>query len=307
MRRFCILMLFLLTGCLMARGQESLQTAARGKLQAICEGQDGMQWAVTDAGEILRSADGVVWTVQDFNAEYAGYYPPMDFRAVAAGGGSVMVAGLDANGHLAVYTSSRGTVWSARSLEYSEAGERQVLDVTPSSLSYDSVRDSFFLCGSGGTHCRNDQIQGTDRPEDPFCGALEKLSDRRQSSGASCIQHKQNAADHPQRHDQRRDRFYRHSRKHRLGFGEQQRGAFFSLFPAVTCLHPISPFSNTDLQSKEKHILPHCRARRPRRAEYRFAGLVRDVGDAAASRIIAICRGGYYPPVNGWYYPLAGG
>ena len=151
MRRFCILMLFLLTGCLMARGQESLQTAARGKLQAICEGQDGMQWAVTDAGEILRSADGVVWTVQDFNAEYAGYYPPMDFRAVAAGGGSVMVAGLDANGHLAVYTSSRGTVWSARSLEYSEAGERQVLDVTPSSLSYDSVRDSFFLCGSGGT------------------------------------------------------------------------------------------------------------------------------------------------------------
>ena len=151
MRRFCILMLFLLTGCLMARGQESLQTAARGKLQAICEGQDGMQWAVTDAGEILRSADGVAWTVQDFNAEYAGYYPPMDFRAVAAGGGSVMVAGLDANGHLAVYTSSRGTVWSARSLEYSEAGERQVLDVTPSSLSYDSVRDSFFLCGSGGT------------------------------------------------------------------------------------------------------------------------------------------------------------
>ena len=151
MRRFCILMLFLLTGCLMACGQESLQTAARGKLQAICEGQDGMQWAVTDAGEILRSADGVAWTVQDFNAEYAGYYPPMDFRAVAAGGGSVMVAGLDANGHLAVYTSSRGTVWSARSLEYSEAGERQVLDVTPSSLSYDSVRDSFFLCGSGGT------------------------------------------------------------------------------------------------------------------------------------------------------------
>jgi hypothetical protein len=75
----------------------------------------------------------------------------MDFRAVAAGGGAVMVAGLDADGRLAVYTSSRGTVWSARSLEYSEDGERGVLDVTPSSLSYDPLRDSFFLCGSSGT------------------------------------------------------------------------------------------------------------------------------------------------------------
>ena len=62
-----------------------------------------------------------------------------------------MVAGLDPDGHLAVYTSSRGTVWSARSLEYTEAGERHVLDVTPCSLSYDSLRDSFFLCGTRGT------------------------------------------------------------------------------------------------------------------------------------------------------------
>ena len=151
-RRLCILTFFLLAGGLMAAyGQEKLQTAAKGSLQAICEDSAGIQWAVTDAGEILRSADGSGWNVLDFNAEYAGYYPQMDFRAVAAGGGSVMVAGLDTDGHLAVYISSRGTVWSARSLEYSEGGERHVLDVTPSSLSYDPLRDSFFLCGSGGT------------------------------------------------------------------------------------------------------------------------------------------------------------
>lgn len=149
--RLRFLTLFLLAGCLAAYGQESLQAAARGRLQAVCADPEGLQWAVTDAGEILRSADGSAWTVLDFNAEYAGYYPRMDFRAVAAGGGSVMVAGLDPEGHLAVYTSSRGTVWSVRSLEYSEAGERQVLDVMPSSLSYDPLRDSFFLCGSGGT------------------------------------------------------------------------------------------------------------------------------------------------------------
>ena len=125
--------------------------APTGHLQASCEAPDGTRWAVTDAGEILRSADGVDWTVFDFNAEYAGFYPQMSWRAVAAGDGSVMVAGLDADGHLAVYTSSRGSVWSVRTLEYTRAGERYVLDVTPSSLSYDAGRDSFFLHAADGS------------------------------------------------------------------------------------------------------------------------------------------------------------
>ena len=153
MARRRVILAFLLLTCFLsaARAQESLYTAAKGMLQAVCEDPGGLQWAVTDAGEILRSADGAAWTVLDFNAEYAGFYPRMDFRAVAAGGGSVMVAGLDPDGHLAVFTSSRGTVWSVRSLEYSEEGEQKVLDVTPCSLSYDPLRDSFFLCGSSGT------------------------------------------------------------------------------------------------------------------------------------------------------------
>ena len=150
-RRFIPAFLLLICFLTAAHGQENLHAVARGKLQAVCADPDGLQWAVTDAGEILRSADGSAWTVLDFNAEYAGFYPRMDFRAVAAGGGSVMVAGLDLDGHLAVYTSSRGSVWSARSLEYTEAGERQVLDVAPCSLSYDPLRDSFFLCGTRGT------------------------------------------------------------------------------------------------------------------------------------------------------------
>ena len=122
----------------------------RGALQAECEAPDGVRWAVPDAGEILRSADGSVWTVFDFNEQYDGYYPQMSWRAVAAGGGSVMVAGLDADGHLAVFTSSRGTVWSPRTLEYARAGERYVLDVAPASLNYDAQRDSFILQGVDG-------------------------------------------------------------------------------------------------------------------------------------------------------------
>ena len=153
-RRLRILMLLLsgMTSILSCPARTGHPVAeVRGKKQAVCEDPDGGRWAVTDAGEILRSADGSAWTVQDFNAEYAGYYPQMDFRAVAAGGGSVMVAGLDPDGHLAVFTSSRGTVWSARSLEYREGGELKILDVTPSSLNYNSQRDSFFLSGSGDT------------------------------------------------------------------------------------------------------------------------------------------------------------
>ena len=148
MFRFLVILAFLLS-CPAATGH---LPETKGTLQASCEGPDGVRWAVTDAGEILCSPDGAVWTVFDFNAEYAGYYPQVSWRAVAAGGGSVMAAGLDADGHLAVYTSSRGSVWSARVLEYTRAGERVVLDVTPSSLSYDAQRDSFILHGADGTN-----------------------------------------------------------------------------------------------------------------------------------------------------------
>ncbi len=144
MDRFRKYLAFFLTFFLLAGAP-----AARGQIS--CVDADGVRWTVTEAGEILRSADGETWTAFDFNAQYAGFYPQMRWRAVAAGGGSVMVAGLDADGHLGVYVSSRGTVWSARSLEYKENGVPCVLDVVPCSLSYDPIRDSFFLCGSQGT------------------------------------------------------------------------------------------------------------------------------------------------------------
>ena len=120
----------------------------RGRLRAVAA--DGnVLWAVTDAGEILRCA-GSGWTVLDFNAQYAGYYPPMDFRAVAAGGGSVMVAGVRPDGMPAAFTSSRGTVWSERILDYTEQGQSRVFSAVPMDLSYDPVQDRFYLLGGGG-------------------------------------------------------------------------------------------------------------------------------------------------------------
>ena len=106
-------------------------------------------WAVTDAGEIVhQGASG--WRVLDFNAQYEGYYPQMSFWAVAVGGGSIMVAGTGPGGATAVFTSSRGTVWSERSLEYTESGLTRTFSALPMSLSYDPAQDRFYLLGSGG-------------------------------------------------------------------------------------------------------------------------------------------------------------
>ena len=55
-------------------------------------------WAITDAGEIVHGNPASEWTVLDFNDRYEGYYPRMDLQAVAAGGGSVMVAGMQSDG-----------------------------------------------------------------------------------------------------------------------------------------------------------------------------------------------------------------
>ena len=118
----------------------------QGRLRALAT-DGGILWAVTEAGEILHGGTGSGWTVLDFNAQYAGYYPPMDFRAVAAGGGSVMVAGVRPDGTPAAFTSSRGTVWSERILDYSD----NLFTAVPMDLSYDPVQDRFYLLGDEGS------------------------------------------------------------------------------------------------------------------------------------------------------------
>jgi hypothetical protein len=121
----------------------------KGRLQALWA--DGkILWAVTDAGEIVHGDPASGWTVFDFNAQYAGFYPQMDFRAVAAGGGSMMVAGLRPDGTPAAYTSARGTVWSERTLDYMDEGLPCLFTAEPMSLSYDAPQDRYYLVGTGG-------------------------------------------------------------------------------------------------------------------------------------------------------------
>ena len=121
----------------------------KGHLRALAADKNTL-WAVTDAGEIAHRTGDAAWTVYDFNAQYAGYYPSMDFRAVAAGGGSVMVAGLGPDGTPAAFTSARGTVWSERLLDYTELGLPCLFTAEPVSLSYDASQDRYYLAGAGG-------------------------------------------------------------------------------------------------------------------------------------------------------------
>ena len=121
----------------------------QGRLRALASDRNTL-WAVTDAGEIAHRTGASSWVVLDFNARYAGYYPAMDFRAVAAGGGSVMVAGIGPDGTPAAFTSARGTVWSERLLDYTEQGLPCLFTAEPVSLSYDAPQDRYYLAGAGG-------------------------------------------------------------------------------------------------------------------------------------------------------------
>lgn len=120
-----------------------------GHLKAI-SADDRQLWAVTDAGEILHSSDGLEWAVLDFNEQYNGFYPRIEFKAIAAGGGSIMVAGIRPDGRPAAYTSGMGNVWSERLLDYTEQGRTNLLEAEPVSLSYDPIQDRFYLACSGG-------------------------------------------------------------------------------------------------------------------------------------------------------------
>ena len=124
-----------------------------GRITAIAADETTL-WAVTEAGEIIHSENGFMWSFFDFNEQYSGFYPVMDFRAVAAGGGSVMVAGVTPDGRPAAFTSGLGTVWSERSLDYTEQNVLHYLDAVPTGLAFDAIQDSFYLLCEGGVMFR---------------------------------------------------------------------------------------------------------------------------------------------------------
>ena len=122
----------------------AMRLALKGKVTGLAV-NDALCIGVTDSGEIFTSPDGRTWDVMDFNRTYAGYYPETSFVGVAAGKASVAVAGVTKTNAPAVYISTRGTVWSERSLDYFMGAEQHFLTELPTGISADLERDEFVL------------------------------------------------------------------------------------------------------------------------------------------------------------------
>lgn len=132
---------------------------------------DYATFVVTDEGEIGWSGDGESWTVIDFNEAYRGYYEPVRFMGIAAGKASVAVAGVyEKTGAPAMFISSRGNVWTERSLVYSQGEETFELTEAPLAISADLERDEFVLTCTDGvlffvppcSHCNRKEYAGDD-------------------------------------------------------------------------------------------------------------------------------------------------
>lgn len=112
---------------------------------------DYATFVLTDQGEIAWSRDDNDWTVIDFNEAYRGYYQPVRFVGIAAGNGSVAVVGTyEESGAPAMFVSSRGNVWSERTLTYSQGEELFELVEAPLAIRADIERDEYVLeCTNG--------------------------------------------------------------------------------------------------------------------------------------------------------------
>ena len=84
----------------------------------------GVALARDGEGRLYRRA-GDAWEYYDFNGDYAGYYLPCRFTAVAVCGELFYIAGLDANGRPHLFSSLSGSVWDEHSLSaQSPLGDR---------------------------------------------------------------------------------------------------------------------------------------------------------------------------------------
>lgn len=128
----------------------SVQLALSGNIVSLSV-RDSACFGVTDDGEVLHTSDGVRWTVFDFNAYYAGYYKPCRFTSILATEHQLAAAGVSEDGTPMLVLSSEGTVWTERSLNYTEAqGGVGFLKERPACLQYDASGDQILLvCGKG--------------------------------------------------------------------------------------------------------------------------------------------------------------
>ena len=119
-------------------------------------------FGVTSEGEIIRTTDGINWSIVDFNKLYAGFYKPCSFTEVLVTENRIAVAGIHDDGTTVLLFSTQGGVWTERTLNYTdEQGIDILLSGMPADIEYDIETDRFYLACSNGkmleipscTHC----------------------------------------------------------------------------------------------------------------------------------------------------------
>lgn len=106
--------------------------------------------AVSDSSEIISINRALIGKVFDFNGQYDEYYGKIRLIDIAAGPASLCVAAVKEDGKPTAYTSTKGTVWSERELNYAINGRWYMFEKVPHSITYEELSDSFVLICEDG-------------------------------------------------------------------------------------------------------------------------------------------------------------
>ena len=127
-----------------------IQLNLKGNIVSVSAGKS-VCYGVTDEGEIINTADGINWSIFDFNKVYDGYYGPCKFKAVLVTENQIAAAGVQDDGTPVLVLSARGKVWTERPLSYTnDHGEISYLTETPYGIFYDLAINQFILVCSKG-------------------------------------------------------------------------------------------------------------------------------------------------------------
>lgn len=108
-------------------------------------------YGVTDQGEIIHTTDGLNWTIFDFNSVYKGFYKACNFVKIETSSKQIAVIGINEDNSPQLLFSSKGNVWTERTLNYAdENGAHNSLSDIPTDIYYDTANDQFILTLTNG-------------------------------------------------------------------------------------------------------------------------------------------------------------
>lgn len=167
-------------GTLWVRPKSAAETLRAGGVPAPENLRAGSVPAPESPGACLACSES--WQPVRFNENYAGYYEPCYFTALACTSKDFVVAGLGKNGLPYVYRSLYGGVWDQINL----TGGNPVSGWVRASgriqgILYDHVTDQLFL------YCDNGQL--VTLPDCPKCVRIRQVADQAIISGAVSQDH----------------------------------------------------------------------------------------------------------------------